>query len=91
MIRFCAYTTQYYQNGIMNNYEPHLRWNSQEDVEYFQAQYKDALASRIPQFKNPAYSRIVGSIGLWQQGELQGSSHEPQFGVYTFYRSLAVI
>ncbi len=33
----------------------------------------------------------VGGTQVQEYEAIVGSSHEPQFGVYTFYRSLAVI
>ncbi len=40
----------------------------------------------------PASPATVQTVSLSGQAlHLKGSSHEPQFGVYTFYRSLAVI
>jgi len=59
MIRFCSYRTLYFQNGIRNDIEPQPRDSL--------ALQNDYHAGKI--FSNPAYSLIVGSIGVWDEGE----------------------
>lgn len=63
MIRFCTYLTLYFQNGIYNDIKQQPR--SAGDIVNF---YKRALSGEIPYFSNPAYSRVVGSIGVWNSG-----------------------
>ena len=60
MLRFSAYNTLYYQNGIFNDTPQQPKgccdlWNL----------YK---AGNV--FSNPAYSRITGTVGVWNEGEL---------------------
>ena len=55
MLRFATYRTLYFQNGIYNNEEYKPR-----DIEQLQQ-----LHSEGKFFENPAYSRVVGSVGLW--------------------------
>ncbi|MDJ0902982.1 MAG: hypothetical protein QNJ55_29695 [Xenococcus sp. MO_188.B8] len=59
MIRFCSYRTLYYQNGLRNKISQQPR--NDEDLS------KLYLAGEI--FDNPAYSLVVGSIGIWNQEE----------------------
>ncbi|HET9226063.1 MAG TPA: hypothetical protein VFR31_05320 [Thermoanaerobaculia bacterium] len=60
MLRFSAYNTLYYQNGIFNNTTQQPRTCDELTQMYQNGQV----------FTNPAYSRIVGVIGVWNQGEL---------------------
>ncbi len=60
MIRLCAYRTLYYQNGSRNHIPQQPR-NQKDLIDLYQ---------RGEVFDNPAYSLIVGSIGVWNQGEL---------------------
>lgn len=60
MIRFCVYRTLYYQNGNRNKISQQPRNAQQLSNLYLQGEV----------FDNPAYSLLVGSIGLWQEGEL---------------------
>lgn len=60
MLRFAAYNTVYYQNGIFNDISEQPRTCA--DVN---ALYK---AGKV--FINPAYSRVVGVVGVWNEGEL---------------------
>lgn len=60
MVRFSAYNTLYYQNGIFNGTTQQPRTCDELTQMYQNGQV----------FTNPAYSRIVGVIGVWSQGEL---------------------
>lgn len=60
MMRFTAFSTLYYQNGIFNDFTPQPR--TADEIE---ALYKKGLV-----FPNPAYSTVVGTFGVWNQGEL---------------------
>ena len=58
MLRLCTYRTVYFQNGVLNELEP--------------AADLDELAQLHAQGKplsNPAYSLIVGTLGVWFEGE----------------------
>ncbi|QFS42574.1 hypothetical protein [Nostoc sphaeroides] len=60
MIRLCAYRTLYYQNGIRNQISQQPRNRDELSALYLKGEV----------FSNPAYSLIVGSIGVWKKGEL---------------------
>lgn len=60
MVRFTAYTTLYYQNGIFNNLPQQPRTCDQ----------LMELYERGEVFKNPAYSEVAGVLGVWKKGEL---------------------
>lgn len=60
MIRMSAYNTLYYQNGIFNGTTQQPRTCDELTQMYQSGQV----------FTNPAYSRIVGVIGVWNKGEL---------------------
>lgn len=60
MLRFSAYNTLYYQNGILND-TPQQPRTCDELTQMYQS-------GEV--FTNPAYSRLVGVIGVWNQGEL---------------------
>ncbi len=62
MIRFHTYRTLYFQNGIKNSISPAPRTSIELQQEYVQGN----------NFSNPAYSIVVGSIGLWSGGEPSG-------------------
>lgn len=57
--RFCAYRTLYFQNGILNGI-PHQPRDAPQLT-------KLLLDGQV--FSNPAYSSIVGSVGLWLDAE----------------------
>jgi len=59
MIRFTAYSTQYYQNGIFNSNQAFA------DCDALYQGYQSGYTG-----SNPAYSRITGTIGAWNKGEL---------------------
>lgn len=71
MIRFTAYVNMYFQNGVFNGIPQQPRnytelaaclktawdaWNNDGDTSQF--------------FAQPCYSHVVGSAGVWNQGEL---------------------
>lgn len=60
MLRFSAYNTVYYQNGILNGTAEQPR--TCEDI---YALYREGKV-----FMNPAYSPIAGVFGVWKQDEL---------------------
>lgn len=60
MLRFSAYNTLYYQNGTFNNTTQQPRTCDELTQMYQSGQV----------FTNPAYSRLVGVIGVWNAGEL---------------------
>ncbi len=60
MLRFATYNTVYYKNGIFNDIAERPR-----NCEELTALYKQGKV-----FINPAYSRVVGVVGVWNQGEL---------------------
>lgn len=60
MLRFSAYNTLYYQNGIFNGTTQQPRTCDELTQMYQNGQV----------FTNPAYSRLVGVIGVWNEGEL---------------------
>ena len=60
MLRFSAYNTLYYQNGIFNKTAQQPRTCDELTKMYQSGEI----------FTNPAYSRLVGVIGVWNQGEL---------------------
>lgn len=60
MLRFATYNTVYYQNGIFNDIAERPRNCSELTALYKQGKV----------FINPAYSRVVGVLGVWNQGEL---------------------
>ncbi|MES1240913.1 MAG: hypothetical protein ABUT39_04780 [Acidobacteriota bacterium] len=60
MVRMSAYNTLYYQNGIFNGTTQQPRSCDELTQMYQSGQV----------FTNPAYSRIVGVIGVWNEGEL---------------------
>jgi hypothetical protein len=60
MIRMSAYNTLYYQNGIFNGTTQQPR-----SCDELTQMYQNGEV-----FTNPAYSRIVGVIGVWNDGEL---------------------
>jgi hypothetical protein len=59
MLRFATYNTLYYQNGIYNDYP--------------EVPNCDQLTKMLQSgdvFLNPAYSSVVGAVGVWYPGEL---------------------
>jgi hypothetical protein len=60
MLRLSAYNTLYYQNGILNGTTQQPRTCDELTQMYQNGEV----------FTNPAYSRLVGVIGVWNEGEL---------------------
>ncbi|PSL91380.1 hypothetical protein [Pseudomonas sp. R9.37] len=70
MFRFTTYLTCYDKNGIFNNYPPIDTHSSTPEAQAkVQAMYQQALDNVGDIFFNPAYSRTVGSLGLWLEDE----------------------
>jgi hypothetical protein len=59
MLRFATYNTVYYQNGTYND-NPVVT-----DCDQLTQMLQSGQV-----FQNPAYSRVVGAVGVWNQGEL---------------------
>jgi hypothetical protein len=59
MVRFATYNTLYYQNGTFND-QPLVA-----DCDQLTQMLQSGQV-----FINPAYSRVVGAVGVWNQGEL---------------------
>lgn len=57
-VRLATYRTQYFQNGILNSLEPAA---TLEALQVLHEQGKPV--------SNPAYSLVVGSVGLWFDGD----------------------
>ncbi|NER47496.1 MAG: hypothetical protein F6J92_12490 [Symploca sp. SIO1A3] len=78
MLRFTNYDTIYFQGDAFNGICPGELYLRMEEIatlyqEYNQAQedYQKGLSTtKPPRPINHAYSRVVGWIGLWKQGEL---------------------
>ncbi|HEV7509564.1 MAG TPA: hypothetical protein VGS07_32115 [Thermoanaerobaculia bacterium] len=60
MLRFATYNTVYYKNGTFNDIAEQPTNCAQLTALYQQGKV----------FINPAYSRVVGVLGVWNQGEL---------------------
>ncbi|OED44480.1 hypothetical protein AB833_01515 [Chromatiales bacterium (ex Bugula neritina AB1)] len=71
MIRFVTYLTLYFRNGEFNDNTTAPR--SAKEIEQL---YLDSFKNGGPYFSNPAYSRTVGTIGVWRKGELQNAPSE---------------
>ncbi|WLD69929.1 MULTISPECIES: hypothetical protein [Pseudomonas] len=70
MFRFSTYLTCYDRNGIFNNYPPiDTHSSSPEALAKVTAMYQQGLDNVGDIFFNPAYSRTVGTLGLWLDGE----------------------
>ena len=68
-VRFSAFSTLYFQNGVFNDYTPCPTPSGQGGYEQLSELYKKSLAGEIPPFHNPAYSAMSGTVGLWKKGE----------------------
>ncbi len=70
MFRFTTYLTCYDKNGIFNDYPPIDTHSATPAAQAkVQAMYQQALDNVGDIFFNPAYSRTVGSLGLWFEDE----------------------
>lgn len=59
MLRFATYRTLYFQNGLMNS-----QANRPRDIVELQRLHAEGKF-----FTNPAYSKLVGTIGVWHANE----------------------
>jgi hypothetical protein len=64
MVRFNTYLNLYFQNGYFNNFHPQPKSAAELPALY------DAALKSGNLFSNPCYSRVVGVIGPWYDGEL---------------------
>ncbi|MGY2400644.1 hypothetical protein [Pseudomonas sp. SDO5271_S396] len=70
MFRFSTYLTCYDKNGIFNDYPPiNTRSTAPLDLANVQTMYQKGLDNVGSIFFNPAYSRTVGTLGLWLDHE----------------------
>ena len=70
MFRFSTYLTCYDKNGILNNYPPIDTHDATPEAQAkVQAMYQQGLDNVGDIFFNPAYSRTVGTLGLWFDDE----------------------
>ncbi|HET9900114.1 MAG TPA: hypothetical protein VFR46_03470, partial [Actinomycetes bacterium] len=60
MLRLCTYRTLYFQNGVLNQLEPAA---DLDELAHLHAQGKPV--------SNPAYSLVVGTLGVWFEGEAE--------------------
>jgi len=71
MVRFTAYVNMYFRNGILNGIAQQAR--SYTDLAALLAKAWDTWnqsGSTSDFFSQPCYSHVVGSIGIWNDGEL---------------------
>ena len=71
MLRFTAYVNLYFKNGIYNNISQQPRNYKElaaDLAEVWTAWRKSGDPSQF--FSQPCYSHVVGTIGVWKQGEL---------------------
>lgn len=70
MFRFTTYLTCYDKNGILNDFPPiDTHSSTPEALAKVQAMYQQGLDNVGDIFFNPAYSRTVGTLGLWFEDE----------------------
>lgn len=72
MVRFTAYVNLYYMNGIFNNTKQQPR-NYEDLAKLLQTAWDAWNAGQTnpsPFFSNPCYSHVVGTAGVWSEGEL---------------------
>lgn len=69
MFRFCTFTTLYFVNGILNDYPDFYTEDQAKLNEIQSTYYHEALRTGV-QFFAPAYSYVVGTIGVWNNNEL---------------------
>ncbi|MFN0108222.1 MAG: hypothetical protein ACKVZH_05145 [Blastocatellia bacterium] len=71
MVRFTAYVNLYFQNGIFNNSTQQPRSYAElADVLHQAWQAWNTNGDTSQFFSQPCYSHLVGSIGVWNDGEL---------------------
>jgi hypothetical protein len=72
MVRFAAYVSLYFMNGILNSRKEQPR--NYEDLAALLKTAWDAWNANGSDtskfFSNPCYSHIVGAVGVWNDGEL---------------------
>lgn len=71
MVRFTAYNLQFNQNGVFNDI-PIQPSNPQEYVQALSSAWQqwNENQSTTGFFSNPAITNVVGTIGVWNEGEL---------------------
>ena len=71
MVRFTAYVNLYFQNGVFNN-TTQQPTNYGELAKLLEAAWADwnENGSTAQFFSNPCYSHIVGTLGVWNAGEV---------------------
>ncbi|HET6840534.1 MAG TPA: hypothetical protein VFK06_02450 [Candidatus Angelobacter sp.] len=71
MVRFTAYVNMYFVNGILNNIQQQPR-NYADLAELLATAWKqwNDNGSTSEFFSQPCYSHVVGSVGVWNEGEL---------------------
>jgi hypothetical protein len=71
MVRFTAYVNMYFVNGILNNIQQQPR-NYTDLAELLATAWKqwNDNGSTSEFFSQPCYSHVVGSVGVWNEGEL---------------------
>jgi hypothetical protein len=71
MVRFTAYVNMYFRNGILNGIAQQAR--NYEELAALLAKAWDTWnqnGSTADFFSQPCYSHVVGSVGVWNDGEL---------------------
>jgi hypothetical protein len=71
MVRFTAYVNMYFRNGILNDIKQQAR-DYPELAKLLAAAWDQWNSNGSPSefFSQPCYSHVVGSIGVWNAGEL---------------------
>jgi hypothetical protein len=71
MVRFTAYVNMYFRNGILNGIAQQARNYTELAVLLAKAwETWNESGSTADFFSQPCYSHVVGSIGVWNDGEL---------------------
>jgi hypothetical protein len=71
MVRFTAYVNVYFKNGILNNTTQKPR-NFEDLAVALEAAWDEynSTGNTSLFFSNPCYSHIVGTVGVWNEGEV---------------------
>ena len=71
MVRFTAYVNVYFKNGYLNNFTPtpHNYKDLAADLKAAWDEFNNTGKTDLF-FSNPCYSHIVGSVGVWNAGEV---------------------
>jgi len=71
MVRFTAYVNVYFKNGILNDIPitPHNYQDLATDLAAAWAKFNSTGSSELF-FSNPCYSHIVGTVGVWNNDEV---------------------